>query len=160
MKPIVLQIMAIFALLIPAPSPATAGDLPRFASIRASEANARRGPGTDRRIDWTYQRRGLPVKIVAEHDNWRKIEDHMGEGGWMHVGMLSSMRTGIVVSAEVALLRKEASLNADIRARLEPGVIGTIEECRPDWCRIIATTYEGWVEKSALWGVGADEVIE
>jgi SH3-like domain-containing protein len=39
-------------------------------------------------------------------------------------------------------------------------VIARLESCVPDWCRINAGGYEGWVPKSAIWGVGADEVLD
>ena len=49
--------------------------LPRFASLRADEANVRAGPGTRYPIEWVFKRKGMPVEIVAEFENWRKIRE-------------------------------------------------------------------------------------
>ena len=45
-------------------------------------------------------------------------------------------------------------------ALLEQSVIVQVETCEPDWCRISAGGYGGWAPKAALWGVGAEEVLE
>jgi SH3-like domain-containing protein len=41
---------------------------------------------------------------------------------------------------------------------LESGVIARLGECDPDWCRISAGGFRGWVPKVALWGVTEDEL--
>ncbi len=41
----------------------------------------RAGPDQKYPIRWTYSRRGLPVEIVLEFENWRKIRDHEGQEG-------------------------------------------------------------------------------
>src|SRR6266404_7272510 len=55
--------------------------LPRFASLRSDEVNVRTGPGTRYPVDWVFKRKGMPVEIVAEYENWRKIrsEEHTSE---------------------------------------------------------------------------------
>lgn len=133
--------------------------LPRFVSLKSDEGNARRGPGLNHRIDWVFTRRGMPLRITAEYENWRRVEDREGSGGWMHYVLLSSARTA-VVTRDMAELRATPETDARVDARAEAGVIGRILECRPDWCRITSGGHTGWLEKSALWGVGADEIIE
>src|SRR5271163_3728839 len=46
--------------------------IPRFASLRSDKVNVRTGPGAQYPIEWVFERRGMPVEIVAEHDNYRK----------------------------------------------------------------------------------------
>ena len=41
--------------------------LPRFVSLKSNEVNIRRGPGKEYPILWQFQRRGLPVEIIAEY---------------------------------------------------------------------------------------------
>ncbi|MDH3264304.1 MAG: aspartyl-trna synthetase, partial [Paracoccaceae bacterium] len=43
--------------------PVTNLPLPRYVSLKADEANARRGPGTDHRIDWVFRRRDMPLQV-------------------------------------------------------------------------------------------------
>ena len=55
--------------------PVTNLPLPRFVSMRAETANARRGPSLDQRVDWEFVRRGLPLEVTAEYGQWRRVRD-------------------------------------------------------------------------------------
>ena len=63
--------------------------LPRFVSLKGTEGNARRGPSLTQRIDWVFTRRGMPLEITAEFENWRLVVDKDGAGGWVHYALLS-----------------------------------------------------------------------
>ena len=39
---------------------------PRYVSLKASEANVRRGPSLTHRIDWVYKRRAMPLRVTAD----------------------------------------------------------------------------------------------
>ena len=133
--------------------------LPRFVSLKGDEGNARRGPGLTHRIDWVFTRPGMPLKITAEFDNWRRVEDQDGAGGWVHYALLSGVRS-VVVTLDMAELRSGPDPAAQVLAQAELGVIGRVLECLPDWCRIQSGGERGWVAKTALWGVLPGEVIE
>ncbi|TCP39906.1 SH3 domain-containing protein [Rhodovulum marinum] len=133
--------------------------LPRYVSLKAAEGNVRRGPSLSHRIDWVYKRRGVPLQITAEYGHWRRVRDKDGAGGWMHYSLLSGVRTVIVEDDMLPLLRLPQP-DAQVLARAELGVIARLGECRPAWCRITADGRSGWVPKSALWGVGPDEIRE
>lgn len=133
--------------------------LPRFVSLKGAEARVRRGPGADHRVDWIYQRPGLPLKVTAEYENWRRVEDAEGVGGWIHYALLSPTRTAIVVQ-DMAELRSNPDLGAEVLARAESGVVARISECRPGWCRISRDGLRGWVPKAALWGVEDAETFD
>ena len=133
--------------------------LPRFVSLKTNEGNVRRGPSLSHRVDWVYRRRDLPLKIVAEHGHWRRVQDRDGLGGWMHYALLSGVRTAIV-EAETAPMRMSPADTAPENARAMRGVVGRIARCTRDWCQMSAGGHRGWVRKSQLWGVGRDEVFE
>ena len=139
--------------------PVTNLPLPRFVSLKASEANIRRGPSLSHRIDWIYQRRDMPLQVVAEYGNWRRVVDRDGVGGWVHYVMLSGTRT-VIIDAELQPLFARPDFNSPQQALLEMGVIARIDECQIDWCRLRADGYRGWTPKTALWGVNADEILE
>jgi SH3-like domain-containing protein len=139
--------------------PVTNLPLPRFVSLKASEANIRRGPSLSLRIDWIYQRRDMPLQVVAEYGNWRRVVDRDGVGGWVHYVMLSGTRT-VIIDAELQPLFARPDFNSPQQALLEMGVIARIDECQIDWCRLRADGYRGWAPKTALWGVNADEILE
>lgn len=133
--------------------------LPRFVSLKGDEGNARRGPGLTHRIDWVFTRPGMPLMITAEYDNWRRVEDLEGAGGWVHYSLLSGVRS-VIVTLDMAEFRDSPDAQARVLAQSEMGVIARVLECQPDWCRISADGEKGWVMKSALWGVEPGELVE
>ena len=78
--------------------------IPRYVSLKAPEANVRRGPSLSHRIDWVFQRRAMPLKITDEYGHWRRVQDIDGAGGWMHYSLLSGART-VIVREETSELR-------------------------------------------------------
>lgn len=133
--------------------------IPRYVSLRASEVNVRRGPGLDYRIDWVFQRAGLPVRIIDEYQNWRRIADSDNAGGWVYHALLTGRRTALVTDPE-AVLRAGPSDTAAVEARAEQGVVAALRQCRPDWCEVEAAGHRGWVRKSAIWGADPDEEFD
>jgi SH3-like domain-containing protein len=139
--------------------PVTNLPLPRYVSMKASEANVRRGPSLTHRIDWVFKRRDMPLMITAEYGHWRRVQDRDGAGGWVHYTLLSGVRTAIV-EAEMLDMRYRPEPGAMVVARLEHGVITRLSECGLDWCELSAQGYGGWVPKSALWGIEPDETLD
>lgn len=137
--------------------PVTNLPIPRYVSIRAGEANVRRGPSLTHRIDWVFTRKDMPVEITAEHGHWRRVRDREGAGGWVHYSLLSGVRT-VIVDQDMLPLRARPDASSPVTAQLELGVIARLGECGPDWCRLSVAGYRGWAPKSTLWGVGPDEL--
>jgi SH3-like domain-containing protein len=162
--------LALAALVLCAAAPAVASGprlgpetnlpLPRFVSLNAERANIRRGPGLSHRIEWEYVVRGLPLEIVAEFGQWRKVRDVDGVVGWIHHTLLRGNRTAIVTAAPDAVLRAEPAADAPPVARAETHVVGRIDRCGPIWCRFTVDGYRGFVQKADIWGVGDAEEIE
>lgn len=139
--------------------PVTSLPLPRYVSLKAGEANARRGPSLSHRIDWVFRHRDMPLKVTAEFGNWRRVEDNEGQGGWVHYTLISGVRT-VLFEPDRTALRSRPDPAADEVAEAESGVIGRLGECTADWCRVTAGGQRGWVEKSAIWGVDPAEIRE
>jgi len=125
---------------------------PYWASIEESEARMRTGPSVEFPVKWVYRRQNLPVKVVAAHSVWRKVEDPDGDQGWMHVRLLSPKRTAVVVGSDIGALRETAAHTARIAWRVEPGVVGRIDECEKGWCRFENAGRYGYIESDRLWG--------
>ena len=133
--------------------------LPRFVSLRAKEVNLRTGPGARYPIDWVYHRRHLPVEIIDEFDTWRRVRDWQGTVGWVHQSMLQGRRTVQILSKR-RLLQSDPNAEAPGVAHLEPGVIGDLLSCRPDWCRIRVQDMTGWLRRDAFFGAYPHELTE
>src|SRR4051794_947844 len=132
--------------------------IPRFATLKSDEVNVRTGPGPRYPIDWVFKRKGMPVEIVAEYENWRKIRDWQGASGWVHQSLLTGKRS-FIIPAKGANLHKTPTMAAEVVAKLEPEVMGEIRSCAGDWCRIRVSGVSGWVERTGLWGVYKSEPI-
>ena len=130
--------------------------VPRFVSMISSKVNVRAGPGTRYPIKWVFQRKTLPVQIIAESDTWRKIRDFEGIEGWVHQRMLSGRRRAVVTGA-IQQLKKEPQETAKTVALLEPGVILRLEKCSGAWCLVEGGSYEGWIGRQSIWGVDAND---
>jgi SH3-like domain-containing protein len=139
--------------------PVTNLPLPRYVSLKVSEANARRGPSLTHRIDWVFKRRGMPLRITAEYGHWRRVQDRDGAGGWVHYTLLSGARTALV-RAKMLDMRARPRPDAMVIARLEQDVIARLDTCDATWCAVSAEGYRGWTVKSALWGIEPDETLE
>ncbi len=131
--------------------------IPRFVTLKGSQGNARRGPGLTHRIDWVFTREGMPLKVTAEYEHWRRVEDVDGAGGWIHYSLLSGVRS-VLVTQDMAQAFANPDGASDVVYQSELGVIGKLLQCVPDWCRIAVEGEKGWVRKSALWGIDPVEV--
>lgn len=129
--------------------------VPRYESIAAAEAFGRRGPGKDHRIDWVYHARGLPVRVLEEDKEWRRVRDPAGDEVWIHASKLSPNRTVYVKESEAPglTLRTAPRPDAEPVAYMERGVVAVLKECLGGWRKITANDDStGWVPAEALWG--------
>ncbi|MBC2884064.1 SH3 domain-containing protein [Ochrobactrum sp. CM-21-5] len=140
--------------------------VPRFVSLKPARVNLRIGPGRDYAVSWLFMKAGLPVEIIQEYDNWRRIRDADGTEGWVYQSLLSGKRMAITApwlkndEGAMITMRREASDTAGAAAKIEPGVIGTVRECNGQWCRIDMSGVRGWIKQSELWGVYPGEVFD
>lgn len=139
--------------------PVTNLPMPRFVSLKASEGNVRRGPSLSHRIDWVFKHRGMPLKVVAEHGHWRRVEDREGAGGWVHYTLISGARTVLVKEPEVPLYTL-ADATSPLAAIADTGVIGRLGKCNESWCRITVSGTKGWLKRDQVWGLMPGEVRE
>jgi SH3-like domain-containing protein len=139
--------------------------LPRFVSLKSGKVNSRVGPGLSYAVDWLYLKPGLPMEVVQEFENWRRVRDQDGAEGWVNQSLLSGRRTAIAApwqrgkTAEIALLA-EPDQDARPLALLEPGVIGTINACNGEWCEMTFDGHTGWLKQSLVWGAYPGELVK
>jgi SH3-like domain-containing protein len=141
--------------------------LPRFVSLKSKRVNIRIGPSTDYAVSWMYTRVGLPMEIIQEYDNWRRVRDAEGTEGWVNQALLSGERTALAApwmrekGKDVYVnIRKEPQNSASVVAKLEPGVVMRIKECTGDWCKIDVDHVEGWVSQGEIWGAYPGEAFK
>ena len=127
--------------------------IPRFVSIKSSEANLRVGPDTDYPIILKYIMQNIPLKVEDEFDKWRKIIDSKNNIGWVHVSLLSNKRYGIIeekFDGYVNMLKKP---NGSVVGSIGSGNIVKLKKCEDNWCLIMYEKYEGWIKNNHIWGL-------
>jgi len=139
--------------------------LPRFVSLKSAKVNSRIGPGLNYPVDWLYLKSGLPMEIIQEYDNWRRVRDAEGAEGWVNQTLLSGKRTAIAApwqrgkDAKINLLAKPEA-EARTVAILDPGVIGRIKSCNGDWCEMTFDGVTGWIRQTMVWGAYPGEQVK
>lgn len=126
--------------------------VPRYVSLKFDTVNARAGPGDDHRLLWVYRARGLPVQVVAETAEWRRICDPDGGLAWVHRRTTDGRRTVLGPADRVTPMRASAKADARVVALLAPRSLAELDRCREGWCRIQAGRSKGWTPADAVWG--------
>jgi SH3-like domain-containing protein len=141
--------------------------LPRFVSLKSKRVNMRIGPSTDYAVSWMYMKTGMPVEIIQEYENWRRIRDADGTEGWVNQALLSGERTAVAApwmrgkGKDIYVnMRREPQTSATVVAKLEPGVMIRIGECNGDWCKATADQANGWVSQGEIWGAYPGEAFK
>jgi len=136
--------------------PETGKALPRFVSVAEDKAFLRRGPTMQHAIEWVYLRKDLPIEVVAEHDNWRKVRDFEGTIGWMNRVVLANDRTGMILLDGTKLFRTPTP-ESQVLAIMEEGLVGKLDRCEEGWCQMRVAELSGWLPQSQLYGVRQGE---
>jgi SH3-like domain-containing protein len=129
--------------------------VPRWVTLKFGTVNARGGPGDDHRKLWVYRVKGLPVQVVAETRDWRRICDAEGGLAWVHKRTVDGTRGVLNLTRAPVALQGRAEAGSPAKAYLAAGALAKLNKCKDGWCRIEAGKAKGWAPAQRLWG--ADE---
>ena len=127
--------------------------IPRYLSLKRGEVFARRGPGKDYPALFVYHAQGLPVQVVDETTDWRRICDPSGALVWVHRSMVDGRRTVVALGAQALPLRASPKDGAAVGAYLKPRSLAALGRCDGGWCQVSAEGASGWVKPAEVWGV-------
>jgi SH3-like domain-containing protein len=128
--------------------------VPRWVSLKFGEVNARSGPGDDYPATWVYNAKGLPVQVVEETREWRKICDPDGQSAWVHRRTVDGTKTVFRAKAQALPLEDKPDPRSPVRAFLAPRAVAELDKCDGAWCEVSAGGVKGWAPAVELWGVG------
>ena len=123
-----------------------------FLTLRYDKVNLRLGPSKDYPVKIFYKKKYLPVLVVDQLDNFKKIKDHENNTGWIHVSQLSKKKAAIVITDNLIMFKKSTVYSKPL-AILQKGKLTKIIKCREEWCKAKTKGYIGWVKKGSLWGL-------
>jgi len=127
--------------------------VPRYVSLKRGEVFGRKGPGKDYATQFVYHARGLPVQVVDETADWRRICDPDGGAAWISRAMIDGRRTVMPTGRTQLALRQKPAADAGASAYLRPRAVAELGRCKGDWCEISADGARGWVKSSEVWGL-------
>jgi SH3-like domain-containing protein len=127
--------------------------VPRYVTLKAAPVNARGGPGEDYKALWQYTAKGLPMQVVEETTDWRRVCDPEGGLGWVRTSALDPRHTVMRIAASDLTLRSRPAADARPVAALASRAVADLVECKGGWCRISVDHASGWVRANELWGV-------
>jgi len=126
--------------------------VPRYVSLKFGEVNARAGPGDDHRLLWIYHARGLPVQVVAETSEWRRICDPDRGLAWVHKRTTDGRRMVMRLRSQRLALHRSPKAESAIEAYLAPRAMASLVRCKKGWCRLRVDGVAGWAPAKDLWG--------
>ena len=126
--------------------------VPRFVSLKFGQVNARGGPGDDYKLLWIYRTPALPLQIVAETADWRRVCDPDGGLAWVHRRTVEARRTVMRTSAEPLPLRNSPRATAGVSTTLAGRALADLVTCKAGWCEVSAGRARGWAPEAELWG--------
>lgn len=127
-------------------------EVPRYVSLRYDTVNARSGPSEEHRTLWVYHAKGLPVQIVAETEQWRRICDPEGALSWVHMRLIDGGRTVIRTAPDAVVVRRAPNATSSQIATLAARVVAPLDDCKDGWCAIEIGKTRGWIPASEVWG--------
>lgn len=122
-----------------------------FLTLRNDKVNLRLGPSFDYPVKIIYKKKYLPVLIKEKSENFRKIQDHENNSGWVHISQLSKKNS--VITKKDIVLYKRPTVYSKPLAKIETGRLLLISKCKNEWCKAKTDNYKGWVKKEGLWGL-------
>ena len=123
-----------------------------FGSLKSNKVNVRAGPSTDYPVAITYEIQALPIKIIAEYDNWYKIVDSEGDGGWIKKYLISNVRTVLV--KQDSILYSSYKETSKPLFRVEKNVILKLKKCKQYRCKVSYDKKKvGWIDRDMVWGL-------
>jgi SH3-like domain-containing protein len=127
--------------------------VPRYLTLRFGEINARAGPSEDHAKLWTYHAQGMPVQVIAETKDWRRICDPEGGISWVAARMLEGGDAAVIRMKPGPLpVHRDPSPTSAMVASLPPRAVAVMDECKAGWCKIRVGKAKGWAPAAELWG--------
>jgi SH3-like domain-containing protein len=126
--------------------------VPRYLSLKFGEVNARAGPSEDSPLRFVYRAKGLPLQVVAETTEWRRVCDPEGNLVWVHKRGVDGVRTVMRTRPEPLALLAEPKAGARTVAFLKAKAIASYVDEKDGWVRISADGASGWAPVDAIWG--------
>ena len=121
-----------------------------FRTLRNDIVNLRQGPSFDYPIKIFYKKKFLPVLVQDSSENFRKIQDHENNSGWIHISQLSKKKS--VITLKDLILYNRPTIYSKPLVNIESGRLLLVTKCKDNWCKVKSGKYSGWIKNNEIWG--------
>ena len=144
------KLTILFAFIVIFSPNVIANEIKYFVMLKNSKVNVRYGPSFEYPIKYIYKKINLPVKIIDQKENFRRIIDHKKNSGWIHISQLKKSKS--LITTSVKILFKKPTKYSKPLAKLDMGRLLIIKKCENNWCNIETDKFSGWIQNKNIWG--------
>jgi len=120
-------------------------------TTKYNEVNVRNGPGLNHLVIYKILKKGYPLIIISNFENWSKVSDINGAMGWISNSQLTEKKYVIITSSYEYLYKFPNERSKKI-AKVMKNFVLENEKCNVEWCFVKEKEIEGWVRKKGIWG--------
>ena len=121
--------------------------------VNVSEANLRKGPGTNYKITWQVTKY-TPLKKISKKGNWYKVKDVDGDEHWIYRKLVTDKFRCAAVKVDEANIRTGPGLEFE-KTSISPAVkyeSFKVEKIKGSWVRVKDEFgFTGWMFRKLLW---------
>ena len=120
-------------------------------TTKYSEVNVRNGPGLNHLVIYKILIKGYPLKIISNFENWSRVSDVNGIGGWISNSQLSEKKY-VIITSNSEFLYKFPNIKSKKIAKAMKNFVLENKKCHEYWCFVQEKEIRGWVRKKGIWG--------
>ena len=119
--------------------------------LKNQKVNVRYGPSFEYPIKYTYYKQFLPILVIDKKENFRRIQDHKNNGGWIHISQLKEIKSLIILSDRI-MFKKPSKFSSPI-VKIEKGRLLLIKKLSKEWVLVHTDNFSGWIKNHEIWGL-------
>ncbi len=120
-------------------------------TTRYNEVNIRNGPGLNHLVIYKILKKGYPLKIISNFENWSKVVDVNSIEGWVSNSQLTEKKY-VIITSNTEFIYKFPDIKSKKIAKVMKNFILKNQKCNQDWCFIKDKGIKGWIRKRGIWG--------
>ena len=120
-------------------------------TTKYNEVNVRNGPGLNHLVIYKILKKGYPLIIISNFENWSKVSDIDGIMGWVSNSQLTEKKY-VIITSNSEYIYKFPNARSKKIAKVMKNFVLENEKCNVEWCFVKEKEIEGWVRKKGIWG--------
>ena len=95
---------------------------------------------------------GFPLNVMDDQGDWLKVQDYVGDTGWIAAPQ-TDRKPHMIVKADLVEIRSGPSKRFKLVGRANNGVVFQTVKVKTSWVKVKHQSgLTGWIDRSQLWG--------